>query len=158
MLCSLILPVLQTKSKNDVVVLVVMWENATTLDEMIPLNIKWLKQEINVHPQWNLTDDGRTIFDETIPLVDDLIRLNKLGYLTITSQPTDKDDQLALVIGCTTLNTSYRVREKVKLYSDQIHVNMSLTIWNNVPLVRIDCRAAHHHVDFWKILIDMFSL
>jgi hypothetical protein len=54
----------------------------TTFQELIDANVQFLEGKIHRTPYHCAPVD-----DETLPMIDDLVKLNKLGCITITSQP-----------------------------------------------------------------------
>jgi len=74
------------------------------VNKSIAENIGWLLNKVHTHEVWGRPEGStHNLASETLPLVPDLVQLNKSSFFTICSQPTilDQNDwkQVAFVSG-----------------------------------------------------------
>lgn len=116
------------------------WAEAETLEDLIAVNLRWLRGEGFSHPLGGDEPDA-----ETSEILDDLLCLNRRGLLTTFSQPADLDDaggqraavegyateQVARVIGAVTLHTDLLVF----IYEPGEHggYQVPITVWDYHP-------------------------
>lgn len=100
------------------------WSKAKTYNDLIKLNLKWLNNEIKEYPMWFPASQTNNLCKESMKIIHHLNKLNKLGFLTVWSQPGDeymrnssdnsKIRTRACVTGCMPKHMAIQVFEKLK--------------------------------------------
>lgn len=63
------------------------WYKATSFDDLIEVNLKWINNEIKTHYFWGSASVNNNLASESHEIKHHLITLNKLGFMTFSSQP-----------------------------------------------------------------------
>lgn len=63
------------------------WKSCRTLEELCKMNIQWITNKIDKHPFWGNYKEGSNLLPESNMILDELIKLNELGFMTTASQP-----------------------------------------------------------------------
>lgn len=92
------------------------WQAARSLDEMAELTARYIEGNSSYFPGFAAS----TIDRETLVLVDDLVKLNRSGYMTVMSQPGNASaarKQRAFVAGFAPKELAHKIA-RLALYSD----------------------------------------
>ena len=87
-----------------------------TFEDFIFYNIKWLKNEINYHPQWKSFNENINVDPETLEIMDHLLYLNNHGFYTVSSQPFVMNKQVPFVNGYITKDKLNEIMKKNNQY------------------------------------------
>lgn len=98
----------------------ILYKSVTSFQDLIDLNVCFLRGELS----WTPYHDG-PIFEETLPLLQNLIRINEAGFLSVEGQPgtlTPTIEQKSYIVGLVPRNIAQRL--KIYLLTKPVYFEM----------------------------------